>query len=74
MIETNYQIINGFTLKEKFKIWLGMHNKNNFECYSCGRKVKVHLTPSYSIILGAYCPHGYVEVLKGKVFKLGEVK
>lgn len=59
-----YQIIDRFTLKEKFKIWLGLHDKENFECWCHGRKVIVHLSPSYSIILGSYCPHGYVEVLK----------
>jgi hypothetical protein len=51
-------IISRFTLKEKLKLWIGIHDRFNFECISYGRKIRVHLhtTKQY--------PYGYVEVLK----------
>lgn len=60
----NYKIIEKFTLKEKIKMVIGIHDRNNFECYINNRKCRVHLNSSYSITLGKYCPNGYVEVLR----------
>ena len=58
------KMIDKFTFKEKLKILFRLHDKNNFECYSCGRKIRVYLLPSYSRILNKYCTYGYVKVLK----------